>query len=76
MKGGWLGLFGGESQGKALDRVIQEMNAAGYRVSFIVPDRWNPFKRIWALILLIITLGFVGLVQNILVIGERVPLLP
>jgi hypothetical protein len=74
MRGGWLGLFSGESQGKAIDRVIKELNGTGYRVSFIIPDRWNPFKKILAILLLIVTLGFVGLVENILVIGERAPL--
>lgn len=72
LRGGWIGLFSGESQGKALDRVIPQLNADGYRVAFVVPDQWSLVKRLWAVVLLVITLGFVGLTQNLLIIGERV----
>jgi hypothetical protein len=71
MRGGWIGLFSGESQGKALERVLPELNADGYRVAFVVPDHWSIAKRILSILVLVVTLGFVGLTQNLLIIGER-----
>lgn len=70
MRGGWIGLFSGESQGKALERVIPAMNAEGYRVVFIVPDKFSLAKKFLALVVLVITLGFVGIVENLMIIGE------
>lgn len=72
MRAGWIGWLSGESQGKALERVVPEMNAAGYRVVFVLADQWNPFKRLFALVLLICTLGFWTITPNLLVIGEKV----
>lgn len=72
MRGGWIGLLSGESQGKALDRVIPQMNSEGYKVRFVVPDQWSLAKRFLAIVVLVVTLGIVGLNQNLLIIGERV----
>ena len=76
LKGGLIGLFSGESQGKAMERVVQQLNADGYRVTFVIRDQWNFFKRVQAFLLMLVTLGLMGLTQNVLVIGERVPLQP
>lgn len=73
MRGGWLGLLSGESQGKALERVIPAMNAEGYRVVFIVPDKFSLAKRVLAVLVLVVTLGFVGITENVLIIGEKTP---
>ena len=67
---GWIALFGGESQGKALERILPELNAQNYRVAFIIPDQLSTFGRIFNPLLLIITLGFYGRSQNLLIIGE------
>jgi hypothetical protein len=69
-KGGWIGLFGGESQEKALRRAIPLINASGQRVVAAVADRWSIWKRIGVALLLIITLGFVGRTPNVLLITE------
>lgn len=69
-RGGWIGLFAGENQTKALQRCISEINANGRRVTAAAGDRWSVWKRIGMILLLIITLGFVGKVPNVLVISE------
>lgn len=72
MTGGLLGALSGESQGKALERVLPELNAEGYRVVFVLKDQWNIFKKLFFLLVLIVTLGIYGKVENILIVGERV----
>lgn len=71
-RGGWIGLFSGESQGKALERELRRLNDDGYRVVFIVADRWNLFLRFIWLLLSVLTLGIWAKQQNLLLIGERV----
>ena len=69
-RAGWIGFFAGESQTKALDRVLDQVNARGLRVAAMTVDRWSFWKRLlWAFVL-VITLGFVGRVPNILVVTE------
>ena|ERR1700722_5576282 len=69
-KGGWIGLFGGENQLRALQRALPAINASGLKVVAAVEDRWSVWKRIGVILLLIITLGFVGKVPNVLLITE------
>ena len=69
-KGGWIGLFGGENQAKALQRALPQINASGLRVVAAVEDRWSVWKRLGVILLLIVTLGFVGKVPNVLLITE------
>ena len=72
---GWIALFSGESRGKALERVLPELNAKNYRVSFVIPDSYSILGRLWNVILLCLTLGFYSRSANFLVIGERIDLL-
>ena len=72
MTGGLLGALSGESQGKALERVLPELNAEGYRVVFVLKDQWNVFKKLFFSLVLIVTLGIYGKVENMLIVGERV----
>ena len=39
-------MFQGESQGRALERVLPILNRDGYRVAFIVPDKFSFFKKV------------------------------
>ncbi len=71
---GWAALFSGESQGKALERAIRDLNERDYRVSFIIPDQLSFFGRLWSIILLIITFGWYSRSQNLLIVGERIEL--
>ncbi len=71
-QGGLLGAFRGESQGRALEREVVALNADGYRVTFIVPDRWNSFYRLLWLGVTILTAGFIARSPNLLIIGEQV----
>ena len=71
-KAGWIAWFSGESQGRALERALPELNQMGYRVAFIVPDKWNPFKVLLNALLFLVTLGFYAQSQNLLIIGERI----
>jgi hypothetical protein len=65
-------MFEGENQSKALQRAVVEINVSGFRVVAAVPDRWSIWKRLGVILLYIMTLGFVGRVQNVLLITERV----
>ena len=60
LKSGWLHL--GESQGRAVDRAIEEMNGDGFKVVFITDDRWSIGTTKMAInaIITICTLGFRG----------------
>jgi hypothetical protein len=69
--GGWIGLFAGESQEKALQRAVPEINSSGRRVVAAVQDRWSVWKRLDIALLLLVTLGFVGKVPNVFLITEN-----
>ena len=70
--GDWLGAFRGESQAKALEREVAQLNAEGCRVVIIVPDRWSFFRRVLWLMIVVGTLGFIVRSENLLLIGEHV----
>ena len=71
-RGGWLAVFQGESQGRALERVLPELERDGYRVAFIIPDSFSFGKRLLNFLRALVTLGFSYEVQGWLIIGERV----
>jgi len=70
--GGLIAAFQGESQGKALERALPELNAQGYRVAFMVKDEWNVFRRLLFLLILVCTLFLWTKTPNWLIIGERI----
>jgi hypothetical protein len=70
-RGGWIGMLAGENQVQAIQWAIVEINAAGFRVVAAVDDRRNLWKRLGAGLLLILSLGFVGKAQKVLLITER-----
>ena len=72
MKAGWIGIFTGESQGAVLERVIPELNERGYRVVFIVRDKFSVARYLLNLLLLVVTLGFYGHAASLLIVGEKV----
>jgi len=72
IRGGWIGLFSGESRAKAMERIITQLNADGYRVAEIIPDEWSFFTRMLALLIFVVTLGIVGFREGVLIVGERV----
>jgi hypothetical protein len=69
-KGGWIAVFAGESQEKALRRAIPVINASGQKVVAAVKDRWSIWTWIGTVLLWLITLGFVGRQPNVLLITE------
>jgi hypothetical protein len=72
-RGGWIGLFSGENQTKAIGRIVHDLNARGYRVAAMVQDRWSFWRRlIWAFVALI-TLFFVVRSPNVLIVSEPIP---
>ena len=71
MRAGWLGLLSGESQGKALERVIPTMNAQGYRVTFIIRDEYSLARKLLNGLIFVVTPGFIGFKENLMIIGER-----
>lgn len=70
--GGWVGTFRGESQGAALERVLPGLNADGYRVAFVIPDKFSFGKTLLTILVAVCTLGIYWRGQGVLVIGERV----
>jgi len=70
--GGLIAAFQGESQGKALERALPELNEQGYRVVFMVKDEWNIFRKLLFLLILVCTVGLWTKVPNWLIIGERI----
>lgn len=71
-RAGWIGALSGESQGSALERTMSAMNEQGYRVVFIVADRWNIFKTILNVVIAVCTLGAWYRAPNHIIVGERV----
>ena len=69
---GWAATFSGESQGRAIERALDETNERGYRVVFIIPDKWSFSRHIANFLRLFFTLGFSGRAPSVLVIGERI----
>jgi hypothetical protein len=71
-KGGWPGIFSGESQEKALVRALADLNGQGLRVAAAVNYRWSFFKRLGMALLAIVTLGFVVHHPNTILVVERI----
>ena len=59
-RSGLIGVLAGESAGKALARIIEQINRDGARVVFMIRDRWSIWQWLGALILFVLTLGLVG----------------
>ena len=70
LRSGWLGLFAGESLGSATEREIDALNLDGYRVAFIVNDKWSFFRHLLNLLVTVGTLGFISQRPGLLIIGE------
>ena len=73
-RGGWVALFSGENQTKAMHRSISQLNQQGYRVTAAVDDHWSFWHRVGTSLLWLITLGFVGKGENVLLFIEFHPL--
>ena len=56
--------------GSATAREVKDLNRDGYRVAFMIPDRWSFGRRVLNTFLWLITLGFVGYQEGVLIIGE------
>jgi hypothetical protein len=63
-------LFAGESQIKALQRALPEINASGRFDVAAVDDRWSFWKRFGVALLFMVTLGIIGKVPNVLFITQ------
>lgn len=70
-RGGWIPMFSGESQGRAVERAIRDINANGYRVVFIIEDNPSLLWKLVQLTIAICTLGFYWRTSGVLIIGER-----
>lgn len=55
-----------------MERALPDLNADGYKVAFIIPDKFSFAKMIWAGIVAVCTLGFYWPTASVLIIGERV----
>ena len=72
MRGGWIGLFSGESQGAAIERILPGFNSDGYKVGFIIKDEWSLGKKLLNALLAVVTLYICVPRLNMLIIGELV----
>ena len=72
---GWIGLFTGENQSRAVQRVLADINGRGLRCAGLVRDQWNLFVRLWWVLIAIITLGFYVRVPNVLIVTEPMAVL-
>lgn len=76
-RGGWIGLFTGNSKMRTLERGLQQLNSDGYQVVLVEEDNWGLLGKLLSIILLIITLGFFTIEPGFLIIGEaNVPSTP
>lgn len=69
-RAGWAGLFTGENQSRAVQRVLADINERGLKCAGLVRDQWNPFVRLWWAIVAGVTLGFYVRIPNVLVVTE------
>ena len=69
-RAGWIGLFSGENQSKALQRALADLNAEGLKCAGLVRDQWNFFVRLWRVLIAIVTLGFYVRVPNVIIVTE------
>jgi hypothetical protein len=69
-RAGWIGLFSGENQAKAVQRTLTEINNRGLKVAGLVPDKWNFFARLWWALVAVVSLGFYVRVPNVVVVTE------
>ena len=74
-RAGWIGLFTGENQSRAVQRVLADINGRGLRCAGLVRDQWNFFVRLWWVLIAIITLGFYVRVPNVLIVTEPMAVL-
>ncbi len=70
-RGGWYHALKGESQGRALERVLAELDEGGWRISFIVKDRFNLARRLLHYMIALFTGLAIYHPENLLVIAER-----
>ena len=71
-RAGLIAALQGESQGKALERALPKLNSQGYRVVFMVKDRWSFFRVVLFALVAICTLGLWTKVPDWVIVGERV----
>lgn len=69
-RAGWIGLFTGENQSRAVQRTLSDINVQGLKCVGLVRDQWNLFVRLWWALVAIITLGFYVRVPNVLIVTE------
>lgn len=71
-RAGWVGLFTGENQRRAVQRVLTDINGQGLRCAGLVRDQWNPFVRLWWALVAVFTLGFLVRIPNVLIVTEPI----
>ena len=70
-RGGWYHAWKGESQGRALERVLEQLDKEGWRISFIVNDRFSILRRLFHYLIAAVTLLAIYHPENLIIIGER-----
>jgi hypothetical protein len=71
-RAGWVGLFTGENQSRAVQRALVDINGRGLKCAGLVRDQWNFFVRLWWALIAVITLGFYVRVPNVLIVTEPI----
>ena len=70
-RGGWWHALKGESQGRALERVLTELDDEQWHISFIVNDRFNIVRRLFHYLIAAVTALAIYHPENLIVIAER-----
>ena len=70
-RAGWLEALKGESQSRAIERVLQEVDEGGWRIVWIANDRHSFLKRLLVYLVAIISFFAIYLPPNLVIIAER-----
>ena len=70
-RGGWWDAIKGETQGRAIERVLKDLDEGGWRISFIVNDRYSFLKRLYVYLVAVLTGFAIYLPPNLIIIAER-----
>ena len=70
-RGGWWHAFKGETQGRALERVLAEIDEGQWRICFVVNDRYSFVKRALIFLVSVFTALAIHPPPNLIIIAEH-----
>ncbi len=70
-RGGWWDALKGETQARAIDRALREVDEGGWKIVWIANDRYSFVRKVLYLLLAIFTGYAIYLPPNLIIIAER-----